>query len=198
MAASPKRVSWDACAWIAYIGKEQIRDAKGLVTEDRYKLGRVILEAAEKGAIEIAISALCFAEVAKNPSGAPADEDLIAAFFEHDYILPVPLDKQVGVEARKLLRAGYSKLKPPDAVHVATAIVANVDEMHTYDDKLLALDGKLSKLDGTVLKICKPAHGGPPLPLLDPDLIEALTEPDFAPPPPKPAPEGSNDPKAGD
>lgn len=63
--------------------------------------------------------------------------------------------------------AGHPKLKPADASHLAAAIVAGVDEMHTFDGRLLALDGQLDKLDGTKLTICKPGHGGPPLPLLD-------------------------------
>jgi hypothetical protein len=58
-------------------------------------------------------------------------------------------------------------LKPPDATHVATAAVSDVEEMHTFDDRLLALDGKVDKSDGTKLKICKPDPGGDPAPLLD-------------------------------
>jgi hypothetical protein len=69
--------------------------------------------------------------------------------------------------------AGYSKLKPADASHLAAALVSNVDEMHTFDVRLLALDEKLDKLDGTKLKICKPSEGGPALPLLE---IAALEE----------------------
>lgn len=61
----------------------------------------------------------------------------------------------------------HSGLKPPDATHLATALIANVDEMHTFDEKLLALDGRLTKSDRTMLKICKPAHGGGQLPLFD-------------------------------
>jgi hypothetical protein len=39
--------------------------------------------------------------------------------------------------------------------------------MHTFDDKLLALEGQIDKLSGTKLKICKPDPGGKPAPLLD-------------------------------
>jgi hypothetical protein len=60
-------------------------------------------------------------------------------------------------------------LKPPDAAHLATALISNVDEMHTFDTKLLSLDGKLDKADGTKLKICKPGpfSSAPLLDLLD-------------------------------
>ena len=43
--------------------------------------------------------------------------------------------------------AGYSKLKPADASHLAAALVSNVDEMHTFDVRLLALDGKLDRIE---------------------------------------------------
>jgi hypothetical protein len=50
-------------------------------------------------------------------------------------------------------------------VHLATAIVADVLEFHTFDDDLLKMDGKLVKASGSLLKICKPF--GPPPSLLD-------------------------------
>ena len=39
--------------------------------------------------------------------------------------------------------------------------------MHTFDDKLLDLDGLIEMANGLSLKICKPGLGGPALPLLD-------------------------------
>lgn len=161
MAASPKRVCWDSCAWIAFIQKEVT------ATENRYGLCRAVVTNAEQRKIEIATSSLCLVEVCKNPQGHSPANDAIADFFEHEYTLLVPLDKLVGSVARKLMRAGYSGLKPPDAAHLATAIVANADELHTFDGTLLDLNGKLDKNDGTKLNICKPSLGGPPLPLLE-------------------------------
>jgi predicted nucleic acid-binding protein len=165
MAGSPKRVCWDACTWIALIQKERIRDASDKVIEDRYALCRSVIDLAEKGSVEIATSGLCLVEV--NKESKDTSRDQIVTFFENDYILLVPLDKVVGTHARDLMFAAYPGLKPPDASHLATALVSNSDELHTFDRRLLGLDGRLTKLDGTVLKICKPAFGGRELPLLD-------------------------------
>lgn len=56
----------------------------------------------------------------------------------------------------------------PDAVHVATAAISpGIEEMHTFDDRLLALNGAIDKADGTKLKICKPDAGAPAAPLLE-------------------------------
>jgi predicted nucleic acid-binding protein len=165
--ATPRRIYWDACVWIALIQQEQIRDANGKLVEDRYGMCRNVINAAVRGQIEIATSTLSFAEVCKNRDVMDKAEDKIAAFFEVDYVLAINLDRAVGERARGLMMGDFPKLKPPDACHLASASVANAEEMHTFDDKLLALDGKIDKLDGTKLKICHPDPGGKPAPLLD-------------------------------
>jgi predicted nucleic acid-binding protein len=162
-----KRVAWDACVWIALIQQERIRDDAGKIAEDRYAMCRDVIKAAEAGKIEIVTSALCYAEVCKNRGVVDKDEDKIAAFFENDYVLPVSLDRAVGETARHLMMSGLTKLKPADACHLATALIANVDEFHTFDEKLLGLDGKIDKPNGTKLKICEPDPGGSPAPLLE-------------------------------
>lgn len=128
---------------------------------------RNVIAAAAGGLIEISTSTLSFAEVCKKREVKDEGEDKIAAFFEVDYVLAINLDRAAGERARTLMMSGFSKLKPADACHLASAALANAEEMHTYDDKLLVLDGKIDKQNGTKLKICKPDPGGGPAPLLD-------------------------------
>jgi hypothetical protein len=129
-----------------------------------------VIANAEKSVVEIFTSALTLIEVNKgSQSGTGPTTDKIKDFFENDYIVVVNLDRQVGELGRELMQKGYSKLKPPDASHLAAATIASVSEMHTFDDKLLALNGKIDKADGTKLRICKPSMGGPPLPLIEGD-----------------------------
>jgi predicted nucleic acid-binding protein len=160
------RIAWDSCAWIALIRQERLRDAAGRITEDRYVMCRDVILAAEAGHCEIIFSSLCYAEGCKNKDLLDKDEEKIAAFFENDYLLPVSLDRTVAEKARTLMMSGVAKLRPPDACHLATALIANADELHTFDDQILKLDGKLAKSNGTMLKICKPDAGGPTPPLL--------------------------------
>lgn len=168
MATSPNRVGWDACTWIAHIQRERILGADGkTVVEDRGAMCRPVLQAAERGVVEIVVSALCLVEVLARNRTAGTDDQKVRDFFDNDYILLVNLDKQVGDFARRLMLGGYAGLKPPDAVHLATACVANVEVFHTFDDKLLVLDGQIDKADGTRLVIRKPVVPAPPAPLLD-------------------------------
>jgi predicted nucleic acid-binding protein len=181
--ANPRRIYWDACVWIALIQQERIRDPAGKIIEDRYIMCRDVIAAAEHDQIEIATSTLSFTEVCKATAIKDQTEDKIAAYFENDYVLPINLDRAVGERARGLMLKGYSKIKPPDACHLASAAIANAEEMHTFDDKLLALDGKIDKLDGTKLRICKPEDtGSNPMPLLD--AMKAPQVPASALPPP--------------
>lgn len=168
MAEPPKRVLWDACAWIALIQKERITDDSGKVIEDREQLCRATLELAKQRKLEVIVSTLCLVEVCKE---SDSSDDKIADFFENDYILQVSLDWFVATRARALMQGGYG-LKPADASHVATALIADVDEMHTFDAKVLSLNGKLDLSDGRRLKICKPGPSGT-APLFD-DLDDAI------------------------
>ncbi len=124
---------------------------------------REVIEAAKKGNIEILMSALCLAEVCKNPALVQSQTtDKIAAFFERDFIFVINVDTAIGEKARELMMGGFAKLKPPDAIHLATALLSpGVEELHTFDGKLLDMNGLLKNPSGEPLKICKPGHGAP-------------------------------------
>ncbi len=165
MASSPLRVYWDACIWIALIKRETMAVARS----DRDTLCRAVIAEAKKNKIEILTSTLTLVEVCKSPEVRTTDEDKISAYFENDYILMMNVDRMVGEQARFLMTAGYTGLKPPDAIHLASAVLGQVSEMHTFDDKLLNLDGVVVRMDGGKLRICTPdipSIGEPPPPLL--------------------------------
>jgi predicted nucleic acid-binding protein len=168
MATSPSRVAWDSCTWIAHIQRERIFGPDGkTVIEDRGAMCRPVLDAAERGVIEIVVSAIALVEVLARNRTSGVDDQRVRDFFDNDYILLVNVDKHLGDFARRLMLAGHPGLKPLDAIHLATACIANVDEFHTFDDRLLALDGVIDKSDGARLVIRKPAVPAPPAPLLD-------------------------------
>lgn len=153
--SSPKRIYWDACVWIALIKQESIEKPDGSV-EKRYARCREIIAMAEKGKVEIVTSAFTIAEVCKSSDVKESGVDNLPTFFDHSYILLVPLDKSVGVKAQTMQTSGLAGLKPPDAVHLASAHRARVDEMHSYDEALIKLSETITGQDGKPMRICKP------------------------------------------
>lgn len=166
MASRRKRMYWDACSWIAYIQQEK-PGPNSTFTENRYEMCSSILRLAVAGKLEIATSCFTLAEVCKKPDIKTLPTGDLARFFDHSYILQVSVDKNVGVRAQNLQMSGLSGLKPPDAVHLASAVVARAEEFHTFDEKLLKLNETFDGLDGTPMKIVRPGEGGAPLPLID-------------------------------
>jgi hypothetical protein len=91
-----------------------------------------------------------------------AQDKNIEALFRQAWIQPVVIDGRIGTASRRLMRQHPECKKPSDAVHLATALAFNVDEMHTYD--------KVMRADGVPLKICAPYVSAPPLPLPIPPI----------------------------
>ncbi len=126
------RRMWCSCTIIDYL--------KGA---ERAKPCIEIIEHQRQGVREIVTSVLAEAEVAHlgaDISHSDA-EAMIKEFFGRLYIVRVPVDRFIAEEARRLVRS-HSGLKALDAVHIATALRWKVPLLETFDDVLLALDGK--------------------------------------------------------
>ena len=64
--------------------------------------------------------------------------------------------------------SGLVNLKPPDAIHLASAQRACVVEMHSFDRKVLEYySGQIAAADGKPIRICKPTEGQPIGPLFE-------------------------------
>ena len=103
-----------------------------------------------------------FAEVLW-PKGRPlvlAKEkaQLVQGFFQHAWIIVRDIDRTVAERARELVWDNDA-LRPKDALHVATALDAGVDQFDTFDGDLIALSGTL---------------GNPPLIIGTPNVPEPL------------------------
>lgn len=148
-----KRVYWDSCAFL------------GLINQEPGKLNdcAAVWKEAETGDVLIYTSFFTFAEVFKvkcEDGKKPLSEDgdkQIEQLLRQRWIRPVVVDERIGVASRRLMRHHSECKKPSDAIHLATALALNVDEMHTYDGAdLLKLDGKVNRADGKPLRIWTP------------------------------------------
>ena len=159
------RVYWDACAWISYINKE-MPSQQNEIKQPRFEMCRETLKRAENGDIEVVTSAFTLAEVCKRATDLSSPVVNLASFFDQKYILLIPVDKQIGMRAQNLQLAGIAGLKPPDAIHLASALVANVPVFHTFDKKLLGLNKQFQLSDGSEMLIVRPTEELPMPPLL--------------------------------
>lgn len=147
----PRRVYWDACAWL------------DLLNGEREKLSALqhVWGKASRGEVEIWTSAFCLAEVYKAKCeggsaslGAEGDQ-LLDDMFDQDFVKVVQVDTDIGRLARRLLRSHAKLKKPSDAIHLATAVHWDLHQLHTYDGSdLLGLVVKTA--GGADLEICKP------------------------------------------
>ena len=104
----------------------------------------LIIAAAVRGEIEIAVSTLAEAEVAYL-GGEPENdaEAKITEFFGRSYVIPIAFDRPVAAAARTLVREGMRenrRLKPPDAIHLATCLVWGIPLLETNDADLIRWD----------------------------------------------------------
>lgn len=151
--ADPKKIYWDSCIWLCLINGEQPWASHC----------KALIELAKQGKVQIWTSSFTLAEVYKTKMAgltvelAEERDSNFEEFIAQDYLVEVQVDHEVGVYARRLLRKNPELKKPGDAIHLATAALNNVDELHTIDAvNLLPLDGRIDCRDGKKLRICNP------------------------------------------
>lgn len=142
MTTKSESVYWDSCVFIDLLQQ----------TPGRIDVLRDLVQLAKEGQLKIVTSAFTIAEVVGLSTERPVpheDVQKIKAFFENDYIFLRQVDRATVELAADIGRV--SKIRPPDAVHLATAIRAKCRMVHTYDGdepnpgpkKLLHHDGKI-------------------------------------------------------
>jgi predicted nucleic acid-binding protein len=119
----------------------------GVLNEEPDKLGpcNTVIREAQNGKLRIVTSALTLTEVLW-PKGTPlpipqTDAEKVQGLFLHEWITVYDLDRALAERARDVVWNHSVRIK--DAIHVATALDAKVDQFDTYDGPLIALSGKL-------------------------------------------------------
>jgi predicted nucleic acid-binding protein len=124
----PNSAYWDTCLFIILLQKNK-KDPRLDACEDMaFKAG--------KGELIIVTSAITLTEVNKidGSTSLPLDQSKkILEFFENPYIAIRQVDRQTAELAHEYTRD--HGLKPLDAIHVASASIAKVPVLYTYDSK---------------------------------------------------------------
>lgn len=131
---------WDSSVVIGYLAGDQ-------------RLSPVcpqIIQQAESGETEILVSQMAVVETAYLKGLSDEDsERLIREFFSREYVIPVNVDGPISSIAQSLVRKYRVNpgIKPPDAVHLATAILWQIPVLETVDQPFTRFD----QLEGSPL-----------------------------------------------
>jgi len=122
-----KRPYLDSSVYISAIKGEGAEPGRGDVSAQ-------VLDLARQGNFVVVASTFVVAEVIKDrgrPELTGPEEAAIDGYLEHGFIQWVEVDLLIARKARDLSR--QHKLKPGDAVHLATAIRGGCDQLLAWD-----------------------------------------------------------------
>jgi predicted nucleic acid-binding protein len=148
---------WDACIFLAWLQDERPPRRKPGEMEGLAE----IVDEVERGDAVVVTSALTQTEVLS----ADFTEEQKTRFdraFQRPSCVVVNVDQRIArlaSEIRDRFRGEGKRIQTPDAVHMASALIVGADALHTFDDKLLGLDGQVLSATpvSRTLCICKPS-----------------------------------------
>jgi predicted nucleic acid-binding protein len=153
MPGNTKFVYWDSCIFLSYINADpgRIDILEGFLDEIQKSNGERKIVTSILTKVEVAWSAI--EQISQELSSA-VEQKIDALWNDESVIGFIEVHEGIVLGARALMRQSLTQgwsLKPPDAIHLASAQWLGVEELHTYDDKLPRY--------GTMIgcKICEPS-----------------------------------------
>lgn len=159
MKTGPNKVYWDTCIILAWFKDETSTWGRGVMDAIAQQLSD-----AAAGKLVLFTSSLTRAELLSMQNGS-ADRSRVSDVFDSgrilEYDVTVPIAKKAAAIRNWSIAKG-SKLKTPDAIHLATAIIGGADPFYTLDGNGEEKRRKLIPLSGNV--------DNSPLTIMAPDL----------------------------
>lgn len=137
------RPYFDSAVFISWLKPTDMGPSPDGGVIDRHPISEAVLLQAENGAYPIVTAYFTMAEVFKkkgdgNTSLTDEQNGQIVKYFESEWIEWVPLERLIGEDANALLvKYRKQKLRPCDAIHLASAIRAKCDVLLTWDGPLI-------------------------------------------------------------
>ena len=137
MPDDPRMVYWDSCIFLHYIeGTKEWMPILDSLIDEASTTGELVIVTST-----VSITEVAFAKVEKSGRALdPAVEaDIDGLWADRSAIRLVEFDQVIARAGRTLLRRAIEigrSLKPMDAIHLATAELMQVAELHTTDDTL--------------------------------------------------------------
>ncbi len=146
------RPYFDSGIFISWLKDTDIGPLADGAIGDRHPVSEHVLSEAEHGQYPVVTSFFTMAEVYKKvghgvQSLTDAENGKIMDYFENEWIAWVEVDRNVGADANRLLvEYKTQKLRPVDAIHLASALRAKCDVLLTWD-------GPLAKIQHSSIRI---------------------------------------------
>jgi len=149
---SRKLICWDSAVFIDWLVGPKGKNP------ERIPRIRSIVESVKDDHYRLLASTLVYVEVLENrtPGG---NLEKLHKFLDNIKMLKVaPVDFDIAKKAqdvrnRSARDPSVKAISTPDAVHLATAIINRAEVFHTFDEKLLLLNGS-NEVDGLAITNC--------------------------------------------
>lgn len=125
-------ICWDSSVLISYM--------RGDEEENRNRDMNSVVESIEKGFYKLVVSTLLYVEILESKMPGDSIKRFEKFMQNREKIEVVAVDIRVAKKAQVIRNS--TKIKTPDAIHLATAIVSGAKLFHTFDKELLQLSGK--------------------------------------------------------
>jgi len=136
MPGNPPLFYWDSCVFLSYFNGEQHR----LPTIEALLRNANVDHSIEIVTSTISITEVAYAQVEQTGTLDPNVAAAMDTFWaDRTAVMLVDCHELIARQARNLMRTALQrgwKLKPPDAIHLATAARMGVSEFNTYDSAL--------------------------------------------------------------
>ncbi len=140
-------ICWDSSVLIEWIKEDN---------PNRMQKIESVVTQIDNGHYRLAVSTVIYVEVleATMPSGAIAKFKQFMKDMAKSEVMAVDIRIAKKAQAiRNISLKNGRKISTPDAVHLATAIVSQADFFHTFDKRLLSLNGA-GEAEGVAITAC--------------------------------------------